>query len=241
MGAAQSSAKAGEAQATTASMHADRPGSSGGPASSHPSFGGLRRLDGRRRTPVPRGCRAGATPPRFSPGSVAQILPVRLSCAITCLGPETPRAAHAPRLHASSPQAPRLPLPRRRRYRLGGGPRAPRLSSGTSSGLPETTSRRRLSCRAATSRLWSPPLPSRRARLPQHKHPFQRYAHVLQGELRVRQINGSARIYRAGRFVAEIVGRWHYGEALGAVPVRLLVIDQLQPGRKATIVRPGGD
>ncbi len=75
------------------------------------------------------------------------------------------------------------------------------------------------------------------ARLPQHKHPFQRYAYVLQGDLLVQQVGSSSRVYHAGEFIAESVARWHFGETVGETPVKLLVIDQLPPGRKATVLR----
>ena len=77
------------------------------------------------------------------------------------------------------------------------------------------------------------------AKLPQHKHPYQRYAYVLQGDLMVAQVGRSSRTYHAGDMVVESVGRWHYGENVGTVPVRLLVIDQVPRGRATTVLRPG--
>ena len=79
------------------------------------------------------------------------------------------------------------------------------------------------------------------AKLPQHKHPFQRYGYVLQGDLKVQQLGSSARIYHAGEFIAESVDRWHVGETVGEVPVKLLIIDQLPPGRKATVLKASAD
>ncbi len=76
------------------------------------------------------------------------------------------------------------------------------------------------------------------ARLPQHKHPFQRYAYVLRGDIKVEQVGSSSKLYHAGEFIVESVNRWHFGEAVGETPVKLLVIDQLPPGRKATVQRP---
>jgi quercetin dioxygenase-like cupin family protein len=73
------------------------------------------------------------------------------------------------------------------------------------------------------------------ARLPEHKHPYQRYAYVAQGELLVQQIGRASKIYRAGDFVVESVNRWHFGEAIGQTPVKLIVIDQLPKGAKSTI------
>ena len=76
------------------------------------------------------------------------------------------------------------------------------------------------------------------ARLPQHKHLFERYAYVIQGDLIVEQVgSSSSRVYHAGQFVVESVNRWHFRQAIGEVPVELLVIDQLPPGRKATVLR----
>jgi quercetin dioxygenase-like cupin family protein len=75
-------------------------------------------------------------------------------------------------------------------------------------------------------------------RLPEHKHPYQRYAYILEGELMVQQGDASSRIYHAGEFVIESVDRWHFGATVGAVPVKLLVIDQLPPGGEVTINRP---
>ncbi|WP_049768208.1 hypothetical protein [Methylocella silvestris] len=65
---------------------------------------------------------------------------------------------------------------------------------------------------------------------------------MLQGDLKVQQLGSSARIYHAGEFIAESVDRWHVAETVGEVPVKLLVIDQLPPGRKATVLTstPGG-
>ena len=76
------------------------------------------------------------------------------------------------------------------------------------------------------------------AKLPQHKHPYQRYAYVLEGDLLVAQVGRSQRTYHAGEMVVESVGRWHYGENVGQVPVRLLVIDQVPQGRPSTVLRP---
>lgn len=76
------------------------------------------------------------------------------------------------------------------------------------------------------------------ARLPEHKHPFQRYAYVLEGELLVQQVDSSSRVYHAGEFVIESVDHWHFGATVGIVPVKLLVIDQLPPGGEVTVNRP---
>jgi len=75
-------------------------------------------------------------------------------------------------------------------------------------------------------------------RLPEHKHPFQRYAYVLEGALMVQQADSSSRIYRPGEFIIESVDRWHFGATVGEAPVKLLVIDQLPPNAEATVERP---
>ncbi|MDP3174296.1 MAG: cupin domain-containing protein [Phenylobacterium sp.] len=75
-------------------------------------------------------------------------------------------------------------------------------------------------------------------RLPEHKHPYQRYAYILEGELMVQQGDSAPRVYHAGEFVIESVDSWHFGATVGAVPVKLLVIDQLPPGGEVTINRP---
>ena len=75
-------------------------------------------------------------------------------------------------------------------------------------------------------------------RLPVHKHPFQRYAYVLQGTLRVSDVaNNRSFDYKAGDFIVEMVDGWHYGTNIGKVPVRLLVIDQVEPGQANSILR----
>lgn len=74
-------------------------------------------------------------------------------------------------------------------------------------------------------------------KLPEHKHPFQRYAYVLEGELRVQQADSASRVYRAGDFIVESVDSWHFGAAAGTGPVKLLVIDQTPPGAEITIDR----
>jgi len=74
--------------------------------------------------------------------------------------------------------------------------------------------------------------------LPVHKHPFPRYAIVLEGSLRVaRPGHDEAFDYKAGDVVIEMVDQWHYGINTGDVPVRLIVIDQVEAGSPATILK----
>lgn len=75
------------------------------------------------------------------------------------------------------------------------------------------------------------------ARLPSHEHPSTRYAYVMSGELRVTNTEmNEATTYKTGDFIIEAVGQWHYGEAIGSQPVRLLVIDQVEKGGKTVIL-----
>jgi quercetin dioxygenase-like cupin family protein len=76
------------------------------------------------------------------------------------------------------------------------------------------------------------------AKLPVHKHPFPRYAYVLAGTLRVtNQETGTATDYQAGQFIVEVLDTWHFGENIGADPVRLLVIDQVEAGQGNTVLQ----
>jgi quercetin dioxygenase-like cupin family protein len=76
------------------------------------------------------------------------------------------------------------------------------------------------------------------SKLAVHKHPYQRYAYVLQGTLQVTDVqNGRSFEYKPGDFIVEMVDGWHYGANNGKVPVRLLVIDQVEPGQANSILR----
>ncbi|MGH6881406.1 cupin domain-containing protein [Hypericibacter sp.] len=66
------------------------------------------------------------------------------------------------------------------------------------------------------------------ATLPEHKHPYPRYAYVLAGEIRVTNTDaGKSETYKAGDFIIEAIGQWHHAENVGDGPVKLLVIDQV--------------
>lgn len=74
--------------------------------------------------------------------------------------------------------------------------------------------------------------------LPVHKHPFSRYAYVLEGSLRVsRPGHAEFSDYRAGDVVVEMVDEWHFGTNTGDGPLRLLVIDQVEPGSPTTVLQ----
>lgn len=77
------------------------------------------------------------------------------------------------------------------------------------------------------------------ASLPFHKHPFQRYAYVMAGDLSVvnRDTNETYR-YKTGDFIVEVLDQWHMGRNEGKTPVRLLVIDQVEPGKPNVVLAP---
>jgi quercetin dioxygenase-like cupin family protein len=76
------------------------------------------------------------------------------------------------------------------------------------------------------------------ASLPVHKHPYPRYAYVQAGRLKVVNIDTGGEVeFGPGGFIVEALGQWHTGVALGTEDVRLLVIDQVEPGQANTIRR----
>jgi quercetin dioxygenase-like cupin family protein len=76
------------------------------------------------------------------------------------------------------------------------------------------------------------------ATLPVHKHPFPRYAYVLAGTLKVTNADtGKSDIFKAGDFIVEMIDQWHQGSNIGSDPVKLLVIDQIEAGAQATVLR----
>ena len=69
------------------------------------------------------------------------------------------------------------------------------------------------------------------AALPIHKHPYPHYIYVLDGALTVYNVDtGKSFVAKKGDFVVETNANWHYGKNEGAVPVKLLAIDQLPAG-----------
>ena len=76
------------------------------------------------------------------------------------------------------------------------------------------------------------------AQLPVHEHPFARYAYVLGGTLQVTNVEtGKSNTYRPGDFIVEMIGQWHKAANVGADPVRLLVIDQVEEGAQNTVLQ----
>lgn len=67
--------------------------------------------------------------------------------------------------------------------------------------------------------------------LPEHRHPYPRYAYVQQGTLQVDNTEaGTSVVYKPGDVVVEAVGQWHQGTNIGTEPVRLLVFDFIEKG-----------
>lgn len=76
------------------------------------------------------------------------------------------------------------------------------------------------------------------AKLPEHEHNSQRYGYVLAGRLRITNTEtGKSDEFKPGDFIVESRGQWHWAENIGAEPVKLLVIDQVKPGEKTTVLR----
>ena len=76
------------------------------------------------------------------------------------------------------------------------------------------------------------------ATLPVHKHPFARYAYVLAGTLQVTNVDtGKSDIFKTGDFIVEMIDQWHRGSNIGADPVKLVVIDQIEAGTQATVLK----
>jgi quercetin dioxygenase-like cupin family protein len=74
------------------------------------------------------------------------------------------------------------------------------------------------------------------ARLPRHMHPYPRYAYVLEGNLTVDYEGTGPQHYRKGDFIVEAVNTWHFGMNSGTIPLRLLVIDQVEAGKSNMIM-----
>ena len=76
------------------------------------------------------------------------------------------------------------------------------------------------------------------ASLPVHMHPSARYAYVLEGQLQVTNAEtGKSTSYKTGDFIVEMLGTWHQGANVGAEPVKLLVIDQVEEGTANTLLK----
>ena len=72
-----------------------------------------------------------------------------------------------------------------------------------------------------------------------HKHPWSRFVYVERGRLQVvNHSTGASQEFAAGTLLAEVIDQWHEGKALGADPVRLVVIDLVPPGVTNMVMRP---
>ena len=70
--------------------------------------------------------------------------------------------------------------------------------------------------------------------LPEHEHPFPRYAYVLSGSIAITNSSAGKEVtFKAGDFIVEAVDQWHHAVNPGTTETKLLVID-LTPG-------PGGN
>jgi quercetin dioxygenase-like cupin family protein len=75
------------------------------------------------------------------------------------------------------------------------------------------------------------------ARLPEHRHPYPHYVYVLEGILTVVNSDANKTVdVKAGEFFVEMQNTWHYGINNGAVPVKLLAIDQVPAGTPNNLV-----
>src|ERR1700754_3823752 len=76
------------------------------------------------------------------------------------------------------------------------------------------------------------------AKLPEHEHNSQRYGYMMSGHLRITLTeSGKSVEFKPGDFIVEARGQWHKAENIGGEPVKLLVIDQVEPGEKTTVLR----
>ncbi len=75
-------------------------------------------------------------------------------------------------------------------------------------------------------------------KLPEHKHIYERYGYLLSGQLRITNTEaGKSADYKPGDFIVESLGQWHKAENIGAEPIKLLVIDQAEPGQNNVVLR----
>ena len=76
------------------------------------------------------------------------------------------------------------------------------------------------------------------AKLPEHEHNAQRYGYLMSGRLRITNTDtGKSVEFKPGDFIVESRGQWHKAESIGTEPIKLLVIDQVEPGDKTTVLR----
>lgn len=112
----------------------------------------------------------------------------------------------------------------------------PLLRSGeTMSGQPLFLPRGRVELVASVREL------ARGGSLPVHKHPWPRYVYVETGRMRVlNHDTGLTREFAAGEVLVEAIDQWHEGHVVGDAPVRLVVFDQVPPGRTNMVLKEPG-
>jgi quercetin dioxygenase-like cupin family protein len=77
------------------------------------------------------------------------------------------------------------------------------------------------------------------ARLPVHRQPYQRYAYILSGRLRVTYVDENlVKEFGPGEVMVEGVNQWHFVEAVGPENVKVMTIDQTPPGKANVELRP---
>ena len=75
------------------------------------------------------------------------------------------------------------------------------------------------------------------ALLPLHKHPYPRFAYVLQGTLEVTDKDTNQTFtYKPGDVVVEVIDQRHLGQNKGTDAVRLLVLDTVPADVKGNVV-----
>lgn len=75
-------------------------------------------------------------------------------------------------------------------------------------------------------------------RLPVHKHPYPRVAHIVSGRFKITNLDtGQVREAVAGDWMVDAVDQWHEAEVVGDEPVRLMTVDQAPAGAAVTILR----
>ena len=75
------------------------------------------------------------------------------------------------------------------------------------------------------------------ASLPEHKHPFPRYAYVAAGTIAVTNtVTGQTATYKAGDVIVEAVDQWHKAANTGSDAIKLIVYD-FAPKGAANVVK----
>ena len=74
------------------------------------------------------------------------------------------------------------------------------------------------------------------AALPEHKHPYPRYAYVVAGTLAVTNtVTGATVTYKVGDVIIEAVDQWHKANNIGTDAVKLIVYDFAPKGAQNTV------